>query len=115
MQVLFSKRQQAVLQPCAGQSYLAVGVGELLPIVRALPKRVVIGLHVSSLQHRQDYSCIFGVVLIPRAITPFPETSLRGRGDGDNFKARLQQPKRQRPMVVPRWFKSNPNQAWKRG
>jgi hypothetical protein len=93
-------QQEAMLQTGARQGDLEVSVGEFLPVVDALPERVIISLHQALLQHGQDDLGVLGIVLVPSAIAGLAKAGLVYRGDGDPFETFLEQAVGQRAVVV---------------
>jgi hypothetical protein len=102
-------QQEAMLQTSARQGDLEVSVSEFLPIVSALPKRIVVGLCQALLQHGQNHLGVLGIVLVPGAVASFAEAGLRHRGDRNDFEAFLQQAVGQWAVVVAGGLKRYPD------
>ncbi len=78
-----------------------MGLRELLDVDEAVGERIVVALHGADPQHMQDYLGVLRIVLVPTVGQRLPRPGKRERGDQSHVDAGLEQPVRQRPMVLP--------------
>jgi hypothetical protein len=94
-------RQETVQNLRFGLGDRFMRLRQFLQVVHSMEERVVVALGQTGTEHVQDHLRIFGIVLVPAVVDRLACTGERDRGDKANLETSIEQPPRQRSMMLP--------------